>query len=107
MKWKKPARRLNKNSTISLPDLVEWLNENAEKKAGNWMYSHRFAELMVAEALGQLPPSKWDNYSQDDKEEMFAFWKNKQEMLRWEQYMQDAEIEKRQRKKNKFSKYGR
>ena len=62
---------------------------------------------MVAEDMNLLPPSKWDSLSLEDKEETFTLWKNKKEMARWEQHLQEVEMEKVQKRKNKFGKYGR
>jgi len=80
---------------------VKWLNENDKTDTGYWSYSYRFAELMVANDMGLLPPSKWDGLSLDDKEEIFTLWKNQKEMQRWEQYLQRVEMEKSQRKRGK------
>lgn len=91
-----------------MSELVKWLNENDKGDDGNWTYSYRFAELMVARDMGLLPSSKWDNLSLADKEEAFTLWKNQKEMQRWEQYLQRAELEKSQRNKGKkYGKFGR
>ena len=86
---------------------MKWLNENKTNDNGNWTYSYRFAELMVAKEMDLLPPSKWDSLSLEDKEETFTLWKNQKEMTRWEQHLQEVEMEKMQKRKNKFGKYGR
>lgn len=79
---------------------MKWLKANNKKEDGHWEYSYRFAELQIASEY-KLKPSEWDEASMEDKEEMFAFWKNKREMESWENYLQEQKIEKMKRDNKK------
>lgn len=79
--------------TQPLKELATWLKKQNEH-APHWTFSYRFAELQVAESWHKSP-DEWNQLELREKEEMFAFWKSRQEMKNWESHLQQKALQEK------------